>query len=108
MLNEKPALDTDEIVTTQSAPSVRRGSVFTALAGLPKGTLLDETALSHSLNISTRTLRRMVVRGEVPPGFKLGARKVWFSDRVQDHFIERAKQASSDAERLMTRIGRPF
>jgi len=64
---------------------VRRGlegKVITDLASLPSATFLDERALAVALGCSKRTLRRMVVRQEVPPAIRLSGRATWQAGRV--------------------------
>jgi len=69
------------------------GRTITTLAELPPGTLLDEVALAHTFGVTTRTIRRMIDRRQLPPGVKLGVWKVWFSERVLAHLSARAEKA---------------
>lgn len=71
--------------------------VITSLAELPEGSILDETALASALKVSTRTLRRMVARFEVPPGVKLGGRKVWIAGKVLEYLTVRAEKLAKEA-----------
>jgi len=84
------------------------GVSITALTGLPSGTVLDERALAQALKVSTRTVRRMADRGEIPPGVRLGARKVWLSDKVLAFLSERAEQAEISARRIRKRTPQEF
>ena len=81
---------------------------ITRLAELPQGAMLDENALASALGVSTRTVRRMVDRCEIPAGVKLGARKVWFSDRVLGFLMARAEREAEVAERNAQRLRREF
>lgn len=69
-------------VTAEARSAKSSGLTVTVLGELPEGSILDEQALASALKISTRTIRRMVDRRELPPGLKLGGRKVWFNDEV--------------------------
>jgi len=81
------------------------GGIVTALAELPGGTLLDEKALAGAFGVSTRTLRRMVGRYELPPGVKFGGRKVWLAGKVLAYMEERADRlavkAAKEAEKIL-------
>jgi predicted DNA-binding transcriptional regulator AlpA len=84
------------------------GVTLTSLAELPPGTMLDETALASALNVSTRTVRRMVDRCEIPAGVKLGARKMWFSERVLAYLRERADRETVEARKAAARFDNKF
>ena len=84
------------------------GLTLTTLAELPAGTLLDETALASALCVSTRTVRRMVDRCEIPAGVRLGARKVWFAERVLAYLQERADREAAEARKAAARFGDKF
>lgn len=81
-----------------------RGLVVSALAKMPQGTVLDERALASTLDVSPRTVRRMVDRCELPAGVKLGSRKIWLSDKVLAYFAERADKAAREAKRQAARL----
>ena len=84
------------------------GITLTALAELPAGAMLDETALAAALSVSTRTVRRMVDRCEIPAGVKLGARKMWFAERVLEYLRERADREATEARKAAARFGNNF
>jgi hypothetical protein len=75
------------------------GLCITALAALPAGAFLDETALAGALDVNKRTIRRMVGRFELPPGVLFGGRKVWQPGAVLRWFEQRADRAAREAER---------
>lgn len=77
----------------------------TKLAELPAGSLLDERSLAEVLEVSPRTLRRMVARFEVPPGVKLGARKVWTAGEVLAYIERRAEDLAAASRRTAARLG---
>ena len=79
------------------------GSVMDGLARMETRTMLNETALAHELGVSTRTVRRLVTRNELPPGVKLGARRVWLAGDVLGHVQRRADRAARVAERTARR-----
>ncbi|MDP6059457.1 MAG: hypothetical protein QGH33_11225 [Pirellulaceae bacterium] len=86
----------------------REGVKLTELAQLPPGTMLDETALASALSVSTRTVRRMVDRCEIPAGVKLGGKKYWFSERVLAYLRERADREATEARKAAARFGNKF
>ena len=75
------------------SPQPSSGRVLRALADLPPGALLDEPALAKALDVSPRTVRAMVARGEIPPGVKLGGRATWLAGRVLDRIARAAAEA---------------
>ncbi len=76
----------------------------TRLADLPTGSLLDERSLAEVLDVSPRTLRRMVARFEIPPGVKLGARKIWTAGEVLAYIGRRAEDLASASRRTAARL----
>jgi len=78
----------------------RGGVCLTELAGLPDAALVDERALAACLRTSTRTLRRMVHRGEIPQGLKLGGRRMWLAGKVRNYLSEQAERLTNDAKRI--------
>jgi predicted DNA-binding transcriptional regulator AlpA len=60
--------------------------------GLQADDLMDSVELSRFLSVSTRTLRRMVSRGELPNGMKLGGRRVWIAGKVLTYLNEEAER----------------
>ena len=79
----------------------------TDLARLPREALLDQRSLAEALRVSPRTLRRMVTRFEVPPGVKLGARRIWIAGKVLEYLERRAEElalSSSENERRVARL----
>jgi predicted DNA-binding transcriptional regulator AlpA len=80
--------------------------LLTRLAELPAKTLLDEQALAQALAVTTRTVRRMVQRGELPPPVRFAGRSTWFNEAVLDHVRQLAVRAAREAERERERIRR--
>jgi len=84
------------------------GRTVTVLADLPPGSMLDEKALAQALGVSTRTVRRMVDKCQLPGGVLLGARKVWFSGKVLAFLSERADRETVEARKRAARLGNVF
>ena len=78
--------------------------VLTQLAEYAPGTLLSQSALADALGVSPRTLRRLVARGEVPQGIRLGGRKVWLAETVFKYLSERAERQARESERQAARL----
>ncbi len=81
-----------------------QGRTITALATLPERTLLDECALSAALNLSKRTVRRMVSRHELPPPFRFAGKSTWLTGKVLAHIEARAERQVRDAERAARKL----
>lgn len=98
-----PGLEQDKghgTVTSEEALSQRSGLHLRGLAMLCEGTMLDEKALAECLGTSPRTLRRMVRRGEIPQGIKLGGRRLWVVGKVREYLAEQADRLADDAKRI--------
>jgi hypothetical protein len=61
-----------------------KGWVIDSLARMPPKTMLDQTAIAKAFDVSPRTIRRMVDRGELPAPKKLGTHRIWMVGRVLD------------------------
>lgn len=84
------------------------GGLFTStLAETSTGTLLDERALAQCLCVSARTVRRMVGRGQLPPGVKLGGRRIWMAGKVIEYLQHEADRLATAAKRRTIRLGMP-
>ena len=75
-----------------------------SLAECPVGTMLDERGLARALNVSARSIRRMVDRCELPAGVRLGSRKIWLSERVLAFLADRADLATREAKKQAARL----
>jgi hypothetical protein len=80
--------------------------ILTALAELPDRTLLDENALAAALNVTSRTVRRMVNRCELPPGIPFAGRSTWIAGKVLAHIEANAEKAARDADRRAAAVAR--
>ena len=86
------------IETSPSSVSVR-GFCTAILAEMSADALLDEEALAGVLKVTSRTIRRMVGRGQLPPGVKLGARRIWMAGKVTQHLKYEADRLATAARR---------
>ena len=84
------------------------GVVITALAEMLARSIVDEAKLAYMLRVSTRTVRRMVTRTELPRPVKLGGRATWFAGDVLDHIAMRAEALRREAEKDAARIKKHF
>lgn len=77
---------------------------LTGLAELPCNTLLGESALASLLHVSTRTLTRMILRGQLPQGVKLGGKRMWIAGKVIDYLALESDRLAGEARRLSVRL----
>lgn len=108
-MNERDGQDlVGEIENEPAVESVlenaQDGVVIRALADLPERTLLDEAALARAMNISKRTVRRMVSRYELPPPVRFSGRSMWQVGRVLSWFEERADRVARNADRQARKL----
>ena len=87
-----------------SGGSADLGLCLTMLAELPGDAMLDSVALSRYLSVSTRTLRRMVGRGELPQGVQLGGRRIWLAGKIRDYVRNAADRQAARAKRLASNM----
>jgi len=80
------------------------GLCLTKLANLPYDTLVDCEALGGCLAVSTRTLRRMVGRGQIPKGLLLGGRRMWMAGKVVDYLREMSERQEAVAKTQAARL----
>jgi len=108
MQNDSPQMAGTESQPLQNHP-IEKGASSTAvsitkLAELPAQTLLDERALAEIFSITTRTVRRMVSRFELPPPVRMAGRSTWITGRVLAHINNCAERAARQAEQTAARI----
>ena len=77
----------------------RKNKGVTDLGWLKDDAYIDEAGLADALDKSGRTVRRMVVRGELPAPFLFGGRRQWRVGDVKDWIDGLAEQAKKDRER---------
>ncbi|MBI1319264.1 MAG: hypothetical protein GC168_10020 [Candidatus Hydrogenedens sp.] len=87
---------------TESIPDNRH--IIDGLGRMNADTWLDQMALARTLGVTTRTVRRLVGRNEVPPGVKMGARRLWRVGAILAHVQARAEEAASKAAREQRRL----
>ena len=78
----------------------QEGLYIVGLAELPAGAMVDSQALAEVLTVSTRTLRRMVGRGEIPRGIRLGGRSLWVAGKLVEYFNSEAERQATEARRV--------
>ena len=78
--------------------------VFAVIGTLPAAALVSEEGLAVALGVNKRTIRRMVQRGELPPGVPFAGRTTWLAGKIIAHFGQRAERAARDAERIMRKL----
>ena len=54
---------------------------------------LTSAQVAEILEVSTRTLHRMVDRGEFPAPFKVGRQSRWLPQTVRDHLVNAQTEA---------------
>ena len=78
--------------------------VIAALAEMPADTIIDEAGLSRIFHRHPVSIKRAIVRGELPRGVRLFGKQTWTARAVLDHLSQRLEAAQKDAERLQRRI----
>jgi len=85
---------------------LKTGICLTELAGLPDAALLDDKALGNALGVHPRTVRRMAMRGELPPGIRQAGKTLWLAGKVRLWIQDRAEEAERQAKREKMRLAK--
>jgi hypothetical protein len=91
---------------TQKSQADEQPGVLTSLADLPEKALLDETAMAQAFNVCAKTVRRMVMRHELPPPIRVSGRSMWFAGRVLNYLESLAEATEKEAEQHAAKIRR--
>jgi predicted DNA-binding transcriptional regulator AlpA len=91
----------DEQETSQSLPveAPLKTGVIDILARMPERAILDEKAMAEVFGVTTRTVRRMVGRHEIPPGVPLAGKTAWMAGKVLAFLEQKLEQAEKSAMR---------
>lgn len=82
------------------------GRVYADLATLSEKTIIDEMALARMLKVTSRTIRRMVTRFELPRPVRFAGRSSWQAGAIIRHFEARALAIEQEARKEAQRIAR--
>ena len=98
--------DVVEVAQADNGPDEAgaRGVLIDSLAILPERAILDQARLADLIGVTTRTVRRMVSRFELPPPTRLMGRSVWFAGRVLAHIEKAVERAERAAEQIARKI----
>ncbi len=69
-----------------------------SLAALPHDAPLGAKVMAAIFGVGPRAIGRMVQRGELPPGIKVGGRNIWMAGVLREHLRRRAEDAAKLAE----------
>ncbi len=78
--------------------------IIKTLAEMPPDALIDETSLAGIFHRHPVSIKRAIVRGELPRGVRLFGKPTWTARAVLEHLNRRLEEAKKDAERLQRRI----
>jgi hypothetical protein len=98
-------MNTDEPENEEMADPLT-GLVLDGFALLPEKALVDDKALGIALGRGDRSIRRMVERGELPPGISIGGRTLWIVGRVIRHLHAMAEREETKAEMHLAKLKR--
>ena len=80
--------------------------VITELGALPESTVLYERALARIFHRHKASIKRAVVRGELPPGVKMFGEQAWTVKVIREHISQRLAKAAMDTEKLNQRVSK--
>lgn len=73
---------------------------------LPKESFIDKRALCEILNLTDRTIRRMISRYEIPNGIIIGGRQMWHVGKLLGHLETRCDEKIDEAQKNRKRLER--
>ena len=82
---------------SQQVATSNRPGVMDGLAKIPARTILREKAMAAAFGVSTRTIRRMVERHELPPGVPLAGKMAWMTGKLLAFLEMKLEQAEKSA-----------
>ena len=71
---------------------------------LPKESFIDIRALCEILNLTDRTIRRMISRYEIPNGIMIGGRQMWHVGKLLGHLEARCDDKINEAQKNRNRL----
>lgn len=74
------------------------------LAQLNPNTIVDRERLANIFQVSPRTVRRMVQRGELPCPASMGRKKYWLVGNVLGHLAKQLTVAENKSQRERKRL----
>lgn len=77
-----------------------------SLARMPEDAPMDADHLCQMFACGSRALSRMVKRGELPPGVKVGGKPIWTAGVLRKHIQKRSEHAAQEAEKRRERVHR--
>ena len=97
-MSERKLNDHDE--SKEALPT----GIIRELGDLPAGAVISEQGLARIFDRHKVSIKRAVVRGELPPSVKLFGEPIWTVRAIQEHLGKRLDQAKKDAEQLQKRF----
>lgn len=92
-------------VHAENAPEYNVPGIIIRLTELPRDALLDEKAMTRTFAVrSTRTVKRMVNRHELPPPILLASKRYWKAGAVLDWINESIERVEKDARHQAQRL----
>ena len=88
----------------EETKETKNSGIITGLAELPREAILDEAALARVFDVVPRTIKRMVVRYELPPPVLLASKRCWKVGAVLDWINTNIENKEKDAKRQILRL----
>ena len=103
-LSQQKISEPSVAVSDANVPKGTGPGIMDSLARLPAQSILDEKVLSTALDVTPRTIRRMVRRHELPPGVPFAGKTVWLAGKILSFLEGKLEQAAKEAEREAMRL----
>lgn len=87
----------DNLFSASSAPP---RWIIEEIGALPPGALVYEPALEKMLGMGMRAIDRAIERGQLPPGVKVGAKRLWTAGSIVKWIDARIERAAKENERV--------
>ena len=60
--------------------------------------------IAEFYGVAPRTIQRWVKSGQIPPPFRMGRKRLWLPELINEHMERQAKEAEAEAERERQRL----
>jgi len=100
---QQPSGQANPLLQPEASGETWKG-VLTELARLPADALLNESAMARIFGVVNRTIRRMVIRHELPPPIRVAGKSMWFAGLVLAHLRAKAELAAKAEEKKLAKL----
>lgn len=99
-------VDHDPVETEGSSDPDEMLGVIALLGELQPGAILTEVGVARLFHRHVASVKRAVLRGELPPPCRLFGSNVWTAGALVQHIEQRLEAAAKEANRMAQKLAR--